>query len=728
MKTVSQLQSGTNLIQKGDTIIEGNVGADSSVEITDGALTINGNIENGARINIKTSEEYRKKKTFSSFDDSMGDVSFLGVKSYSNASFISSMMSINVGGRDHLFGGVNINNRILTNDHVEVCGGGVYKITGGGGTNFRSIMSTINNKSSTGTATATIDGVSYSGNEIIVSGTNTLHVLVDGQAPGAQTAASSSASSSANENTSMPLKLIINGNIGDNVTISSDIKIEAQNIGRNFKLNSNHEGITAKNVGKNAAIVTHGAIKLAQVGSKGRFTSLQYGFEAGELGNQNIIETRDKITIGNTGNHCSFTSRQYGIQAGNIGRGTTILVRDEINVGNIGNDSKIESSNYGLTARNIGDNVTVTVRDGVTARKVGNQSNITSRNYGIDIRYDVKNHCQLTARNGISIRNVGNSTRLESKVGGVKIANHTGNHVKILARDTVDLLNIGHNAEITSTQDRVLIRNIGIDSVVVARNDIRIDGRCPEPSSLILSSGHGKIRRPKKTKTGTNHPTSHAQQNEDPTTPSPHAVEYNPATSSEAGLFSIKNKPTPKQNPLHGLQCPISLELMADPVLLILDGYTYERSAIIKWLSEHRASPITRTKMKANQAVDQVLVSNRIISDVTQKIREPGASSSDQVDASSTLKHQLQSEEITELLSSPIGLELPEDPVLLTIDGYTYERKEIEDWLKKHSTSPMTRVALTEIQSIEAVLISNRAVKEIIEVINEMQKTANALT
>ena len=40
--------------------------------------------------------------------------------------------------------------------------------------------------------------------------------------------------------------------------------------------------------------------------------------------------------------------------------------------------------------------------------------------------------------------------------------------------------------------------------------------------------------------------------------------------------------------------CPITGELMTDPVSEP-DGHTYERSAIIKWLSKNNTSPMTRS-------------------------------------------------------------------------------------------------------------------------------------
>ena len=46
--------------------------------------------------------------------------------------------------------------------------------------------------------------------------------------------------------------------------------------------------------------------------------------------------------------------------------------------------------------------------------------------------------------------------------------------------------------------------------------------------------------------------------------------------------------------PPHFMICPITSELMLDPVLLSVDGISYERYIIEKWLANHATSPITR--------------------------------------------------------------------------------------------------------------------------------------
>ncbi|CAF1431148.1 unnamed protein product [Adineta steineri] len=60
-------------------------------------------------------------------------------------------------------------------------------------------------------------------------------------------------------------------------------------------------------------------------------------------------------------------------------------------------------------------------------------------------------------------------------------------------------------------------------------------------------------------------------------------------------------------------------------------------------------------------------------------------------------------------LSCPITLELFRDPVVAQ-DGHTYERKAIEEWIRKYGTSPLTNQQL----SLEH-LVSNYAIKKVID-------------
>lgn len=53
--------------------------------------------------------------------------------------------------------------------------------------------------------------------------------------------------------------------------------------------------------------------------------------------------------------------------------------------------------------------------------------------------------------------------------------------------------------------------------------------------------------------------------------------------------------------------CPITGEIFCDPVV-ISDGHTYERSAILKWLKRNDSSPITREKIAGKSILPNFVV------------------------------------------------------------------------------------------------------------------------
>ena len=57
------------------------------------------------------------------------------------------------------------------------------------------------------------------------------------------------------------------------------------------------------------------------------------------------------------------------------------------------------------------------------------------------------------------------------------------------------------------------------------------------------------------------------------------------------------------------LRCPISTEIMKDPVVLKDSGVTYDRDSIVKWLERgHREDPITKTEIRSGDLIPNRLV------------------------------------------------------------------------------------------------------------------------
>lgn len=61
-----------------------------------------------------------------------------------------------------------------------------------------------------------------------------------------------------------------------------------------------------------------------------------------------------------------------------------------------------------------------------------------------------------------------------------------------------------------------------------------------------------------------------------------------------------------------GLCCPITKDLMSDPVVLISDGYTYERAAITKWLEQNEISPMTEAPLQHKDMVPNLTMRSAI--------------------------------------------------------------------------------------------------------------------
>ena len=72
------------------------------------------------------------------------------------------------------------------------------------------------------------------------------------------------------------------------------------------------------------------------------------------------------------------------------------------------------------------------------------------------------------------------------------------------------------------------------------------------------------------------------------------------------------------------LICPITLEVMVEPVLLIGDGHTYDRGSISRWLQGGKMrSPVTNLPLDTPQIVTNYVVRamlERIASEHPQKI------------------------------------------------------------------------------------------------------------
>jgi len=73
----------------------------------------------------------------------------------------------------------------------------------------------------------------------------------------------------------------------------------------------------------------------------------------------------------------------------------------------------------------------------------------------------------------------------------------------------------------------------------------------------------------------------------------------------------VKNKGAKKVVPA-SFFCPISHELMKDPVIVVETGQTYERNQIEQWLQEHSVDPVTNEKLPKQMLTPNIALRNTI--------------------------------------------------------------------------------------------------------------------
>jgi hypothetical protein len=92
------------------------------------------------------------------------------------------------------------------------------------------------------------------------------------------------------------------------------------------------------------------------------------------------------------------------------------------------------------------------------------------------------------------------------------------------------------------------------------------------------------------------------------------------------GLFAIKQKENTKEHTIDLeiikiLTCPITMEIMINPVMLI-DGHTYEEAAIRSWLSKKRSSPVTGLDLNNDRDIDELIKPNYALKNIIELYRK----------------------------------------------------------------------------------------------------------
>jgi hypothetical protein len=125
------------------------------------------------------------------------------------------------------------------------------------------------------------------------------------------------------------------------------------------------------------------------------------------------------------------------------------------------------------------------------------------------------------------------------------------------------------------------------------------------------------------------------------------------------------------------LNCPITEKPINDPIVLVSDGYSYEKKAIDEWLKINNTSPVTGKILKSKECIKNFALEEFI----NEKKYE---------------------------FNCPISYNQMSNPVL-TITGHTFDEESIKKHFIKKKTNPLTNEELTDI-----TLIPNNTIRNII--------------
>ncbi|MFA6303169.1 MAG: U-box domain-containing protein, partial [Legionella sp.] len=163
--------------------------------------------------------------------------------------------------------------------------------------------------------------------------------------------------------------------------------------------------------------------------------------------------------------------------------------------------------------------------------------------------------------------------------------------------------------------------NIAINNTLEARDNITINGSCPNPDSLKLTSTRrGRIIRPQYAAPSATNPVID-EEDKELALAIKLSLESNKASSSSPAKVGIFAGSEPNRSGQASIPksfiCPLSKQLMEDPVLYTGDGNSYEKSVIEARMQQHPDYP----KLDKAQ-IDSVLIPNRALKKSIEEFKE----------------------------------------------------------------------------------------------------------
>jgi hypothetical protein len=390
MKTRYEIADGEKIEHKGDLTIEGNVGRHASLTITDGSLTIKGDVLYGANITL-----INKDKASGVFF-SGGRLTVRGghsVKIINGVTWIDGVLqnpqNFNKAPKEYqisILGSVHDKARIISDVEVNVANNvGEYCYI----------------KCANGGLTAKEIGANT---EVHTYGTihatqikNKCHL----------------------ESTSYGINAT---EIHDQVNAKTYKDIDVKRIGNHCTLESTSYGVKADHTGQYNTIDSYKDINIGEVGDHNTLTSSSYGFNGDTVGKSVTIKTYKDITCENVGDNTKLTSDSYGIRVSQTtANNVTLQAYKDIYLSQVGNDCDITSSSYGVkVSGSAGDNLSIQAYKDIQTQNVGSNANITSDNYGVTVN-NLGPKAKISAYKDIVVNGVCPSdARLKSERGKVR--------------------------------------------------------------------------------------------------------------------------------------------------------------------------------------------------------------------------------------------------------------------------------------------------------------------
>lgn len=409
-------------------------------------------------------------------------------------------------------------------------------------------------------------------------------------------------------------KIKIAGGIADHVTIQSEALIEANDIGKECSIRCEQGGVVANRIGKKTTIFAQREIKVTEIADGCSLVSKQSGVEATNIGNKVTVTAIGSLQAKNIGDLCKVNSLAGAVTAENVGVDTLINAAEVVSLQNIGDYSTITSKDANITAQKLENHIVINAANQIKLISMGSGCNVSSKRREIFVDRYIGANNTLDAEGSIIIRgDVGANSSITSHSEKIIVSGTTGHDVLLHAVESIRMKNVGDNAIICSEMSNVATGDVGVYVRITASEDIDIRGTCPDPSTLELKTTFGRVLRPTRPISNNVLPVAIVNASTAPSA----------QLASQSGLFAHKISFKPKGIIIpQAFRDPQTDEVMEDPVVLTLNGQSYERDEITSWLKINRRSPNGDHKMKHGQKIDEVLIPNRNLAEEIALFRQ----------------------------------------------------------------------------------------------------------